>query len=226
MKEKLKFPIVAICSLLCLDILGCSPEDMDEFLCSPKVETLGDFQKNFGKYDSGDTVMFEHSNGYSFNMVVVEDSVFYFSPFGTYASKFDIPCKDADNVPTAHQMREVLLESDYPMYTIQIKMAQKDYGREGIDITFGQYEFTIYKEDLERNPLADSIGSLEINGKKYDDVIATKGKKVVYGQDEDDSVVYKSVDSESRVFYNKKKGILKIELEDGSFIAINEMGGK
>lgn len=61
MKEKLKFPIVVICSLFCLDILGCSLEYMDECLCSPKVETLGEFPKIFGKYGSGDAVMFEHS---------------------------------------------------------------------------------------------------------------------------------------------------------------------
>ena len=63
---------------------------------------------------------------------------------------------------------------------------------------------------------ADSsfIDTLKVNGVTYTDVAVSEGRiKGARGE---------MVSSDAKLYYQTKNGILKIELEDGSYIAINE----
>ena len=61
---------------------------------------------------------------------------------------------------------------------------------------------------------------MKINGVVYTGVAVSNGRK----NEQPDKDYYQdaSVKSDAKLYYNTKKGILKIELEDGSHIAINE----
>ena len=61
---------------------------------------------------------------------------------------------------------------------------------------------------------------MEINGVKYKDVAISKGRK--FKQPYTNINQYSTEESDAKLYYQTKKGILKIELEDGSSIAINE----
>jgi frataxin-like iron-binding protein CyaY len=61
---------------------------------------------------------------------------------------------------------------------------------------------------------------MEINGVKYTDVAVSNGRK--YKQPYTNINQYTTEESDAKLYYQTKKGILKIELEDGSSIAINE----
>jgi frataxin-like iron-binding protein CyaY len=61
---------------------------------------------------------------------------------------------------------------------------------------------------------------MEINGVTYTDVAVVDGRK--YEQPRKSEYQTKTVESDAKLYYQTKKGILKIEMEDGSYIAINE----
>jgi hypothetical protein len=61
---------------------------------------------------------------------------------------------------------------------------------------------------------------MEINGVAYADVAVAKGRK--YEEPYKNDYQTNTVESSARLYYQTKKGILKIEMEDGSYIAINE----
>ena len=116
-----------------------------------------------------------------------------------------------------------LLESAYPIYSISVSAVAPSFyfdekdklNRDAVDVRFGQYLFTL------KNPIAlgesDSsyIDTLEVNGVSYPGVAVSNGVLQNGSQG-------KSVPTDAKLYYQEKKGILKIELEDGSYIAINE----
>ena len=72
-----------------------------------------------------------------------------------------------------------------------------------------------------RSAIDDSqILFMEINGVKYTDVAVSNGRK--YKQPYTSVNQYSTEESDAKLYYQTKKGILKIELEDGSSISINE----
>ena len=154
---------------------------------------------------------------------------------------------DWDNYMDEHSCQaklDILLESAYPIYSIPLSTtaptfyydeSHKSYS--GVfEVQFGQYLFYLdnplpHKQAIAQKNLdgkdtifygPDSlyIGKMEINGVTYDDVLVSHGRK--YEPSYDIHVMDKVVLSDAKLYYQEKKGILKIELEDGSHIAINE----
>lgn len=219
-------PPLALISLALLSACGDVTSSSDSTYsqrCSDNADIEG-FLADFGSYKKGKSIPFKHSDGYLFSLTVTERE------------------NSIDNLCQKHL--NTTLESAYPIYTISLSaQAQTFYYNEAdkenggiVDVEFGQYLFSL------RNPLAlqnalivtkvdgkdtmytgiDStyIDTLKINGVTYTGVAVAHGNKYVQPYKENSQ--NKTEPAEARLYYNTKKGILKIDLEDGSHIAINE----
>lgn len=171
--------------------------------CGDVAEFEG-FQASFGSYKEGKTIPFKHSDGYLFSLTVVSRDKYIDETF----------CLRRMNT---------LLESAYPIYSISISAEAPSFyfdekdklNRDAVEVRFGQYLFTL-KNPLAFTGKADSsfIDTLKVNGVTYTDVAVSEGRiKGARGE---------MVSSDAKLYYQTKNGILKIELEDGSYIAINE----
>lgn len=224
--SKILFFACASMALLCScgEIEIASQDDGFSQKCASSP-SINSFQKNFGGYKKGKSIPFKHSDGYLFSLAVT----------------------DWDNYMDEHSCQaklDILLESAYPIYSIPLSTtaptfyydeSHKSYS--GVfEVQFGQYLFyldnplphkqAIAQKDLDGKdtifygPDSLYIGKMEINGVTYDDVLVSHGRK--YEPSYDIHVMDKVVLSDAKLYYQEKKGILKIELEDGSHIAINE----
>lgn len=200
--SKILVSLVASLGLFC----GCGEVDDAPPTYSQKCGDVAEFegfQASFGSYKEGKTIPFKHSDGYLFSLTVVSKDKYIDETF----------CLRRMNT---------LLESAYPIYSISISAEAPSFyfdekdklNRDAVDVRFGQYLFTL------KNPLAlgesDSsfIDTLKVNGVTYTDVAVSEGRiKGARGE---------MVSSDAKLYYQTKNGILKIELEDGSYIAINE----
>lgn len=212
---------LALCCA-CSDIEVDTPNGYD-----PKCVTIPSFQKfqaNFGGYKNGKKISFKHSDGYLFSLVVHDQK-----------SVLDISC----------QLREsMLLESSYPIYSIELTAEASSFyydekeqlAHDIIGVRLGQYTFSLQNPLAHKNALIvknvngkdtlfygpDSlyIDTMKINGVTYTEVAMSHGRRYqeTYRPNTSDTLVK----SNARLFYQTKKGILKIELDDGSYIAINE----
>jgi|GEM_PF-2601427 len=218
-------------SLVAAMLAGCTlSEDGELFFCFPSIDPLCDFQKYFGSYESGNELAFRHSSGYDFKMVVVKDSVYYLAADRMYyARESDIPCTvtNAESERTAHRLRSVRLEAEYPMLAIDLEMDGDNSGDQDIKVYFGTHKFAlkspvpdtvvsasyfpkrdtvIVLEDVER------IGNFEVNGKTYTNVSAVV------------ELNPSSEEKAAKIYYNRDQGIIKIEFDDGSSVGLK--GGK
>ena len=168
--------------------------------CGDVAEFEG-FQASFGSYKEGKTIPFKHSDGYLFSLTVVSKDKYI-------------------EETSCLRCMYTLLESAYPIYSISVSAVAPSFyfdekdklNRDAVEVRFGQYLFTL------KNPLgkADSsfIDTLKVNGVTYTDVAVSEGRiKGARGE---------MVSSDAKLYYQTQNGILKIELEDGSYIAINE----
>ena len=188
--------------------------------CSNNSKITG-FLNDFGGYKNDKYIPFMHSDGYNFKFLVTDR------------------VRTTDELCKRHLYTKLV--SDYPIYTIGLDANADNYtyvinGQSSppddgfISVTFGQYVFTVYppsyvKDSLYRlygkkNLDASFIDTMEINGVTYTDVFVSEGRKHVLPHKT--NAEDKFVDSDAKLYYQAKKGILKIEMEDGSFIAINE----
>lgn len=180
-----------------------SPPPSYSQTCADVAEFEG-FQESFGDYKEGKTIAYRHSDGYLFSLTVVSRDKYIDETF----------CLRRMNT---------LLESAYPIYSISISAEAPSFyfdekdklNRDAVEVRFGQYLFTL-KNPLAFTGKADSsfIDTLKVNGVTYTDVAVSEGRiKGARGG---------MVSSDAKLYYQTKNGILKIELEDGSYIAINE----
>ena len=180
-----------------------SPPPSYRQTCADVAEFEG-FQESFGDYKEGKTIAYRHSDGYLFSLTVVSRDKYIDETF----------CLRRMNT---------LLESAYPIYSISISAEAPSFyfdekdklNRDAVEVRFGQYLFTL-KNPLAFTGKADSsfIDTLKVNGVTYTDVAVSEGRiKGARGE---------MVSSDAKLYYQTKNGILKIELEDGSYIAINE----
>ena len=188
--------------------------------CSNNSKITG-FLSDFGGYKNDKYIPFMHSDGYNFKFLVTDR------------------VRTTDELCKRHLYSKLV--SDYPIYTIGLNAEADNYtyiinGQSSqvddgfINVTFGQYLFTVYppsyvKDSLylyygKKNLETSFIDTMEINGVTYTDVFVSNGKKHVLPYKTNDQD--KFVDSDAKLYYQAKKGILKIEMEDGSYIAINE----
>lgn len=213
MKKRLFFTSAILA--LSLSYIGCSSDSSSspnqQYETCKEVSDLSDFQENFGSYKADQKLPFKHSNGYSFILSVTD-----------YKKEADQFCNE--NI-------DISLESSYPIYSINLhavqnslKFAHATSLDDSIAVTFGQYHFGL------QNPKNDStrIDTLIINNKIYTDVSVAKGRKV---KNESRKEAYndnyeETVKSDARLYYQFEKGILKIEMEDGTYIALNEQEKK
>lgn len=193
--------------------IGCTDSDSGydaHYESCKDVADLSEFQENFGSYKLEKKIPFKHSNGYTFYMEVTQCD------------------RGADDFCNMRQT--ITLESSYPIYTINLTSSQKStylepskiYG-DTLAVSFGQYRFTL------KNPKADSsrIDTLILNKIAYTDVAVAIGRKVkqtevIPAYISSSNEVEETVESDAKLYYQSKKGILKIEMEDGSYIVINE----
>lgn len=202
----LKTAITAVA--LSFALIACADDDSPLF-CTPEIDPLCDFQKNFGSYDLGDTLAFKHSNGYEFKMVVTHDAVHYRVGFLDYPNESSIPCTSGESSPQATRMRDMILESDYPMLSILFTMDGDNSGAQNIKVEFGQNKFIL--DDTDFDDSSALVESMEINGTKY------KNVAVINAMDKA---------SQAKIYYTHKKGILKIDFGDGTYITRKELEGK
>ena len=196
------FMSLALFCACTVEIEPSYPEGYSE-RCVDKVTNISKFQASFGDYDRGDVIPFKHSDGYLFNLSV-----------SSREYSFDISCE---------KHLDIQLESSYPIYSFLLSGQSSSFyyneyykiDQSALDVQFGQYYFTLRDPETLKffHDSLSYIGSMEINGVTYHDVAVDIGGKQGpngFGP------------SEAKLYYQTKKGILKIELEDGSYIAINE----
>jgi hypothetical protein len=201
--------LLLICSTLGL-LCACSEKSTTEpnfQKCSDTSKIKG-YQADFGGYKEGKTIPFKHSDGYLFSFAVTDRDNF-----------IDDACQKHLNT---------ILESAYPIYTISLSAEtatfyynENDKLNQSIMVRFGQYIFSLKNPESLKNAHDSSyIEKMEINGVTYTDVAVVDGRK--YEQPRKSEYQTKTVESDAKLYYQTKKGILKIEMEDGSYIAINE----
>ena len=201
--------LLLICSTLGL-LCACSEKSTTEpnfQKCSDTSKIKG-FQADFGGYKEGKTIPFKHSDGYLFSFAVTDRDNF-----------IDDACQKHLNT---------ILESAYPIYTISLSAEtttfyynENDKLNQSIMVRFGQYIFSLKNPESLKNASDSSyIEKMEINGVSYTDVAVADGRK--YEQPYKSDYQTKTVESSAKLYYQTKTGILKIEMEDGSYIAINE----
>lgn len=204
----LKFSSLALA--LPLFLSACSIDDDDLLFCLTVPDPLSSFQKDFGSYDFGDSLTFVHSNGNEFQMVVVQDDVHYRAGYQDYPNERSIPCNSDVERMGAVRLRDVTIESDYPMLSIHLSMDGDNDGPQNIKASFGKYHFILDSSDFkEKNyPFEEStpIESMTINGKEYKNVAVVKALE----------------SSSTKIYYTVKKGFIKIEFDDGTFITRKE----
>ncbi len=213
------------CGLFVGAFVGCG--DVFSDLCIPDIDPLCDFQKKFGGYDYGDTLHFSHSNGYTFDLAVVKDDVSYRTDDGgLYNREKDIPCNE-NGPTTAVRLRSVRLEAVFPMLSIDLEMDGDNRWSQSIEVYMGQYRFSLNRSDFEEKSSEKSrlVDSVEVNGHVYRNVAVVEGVRHTekqYAYDGVQGVKKNDAPSSAKMYYLEKKGIIKIELEDGSFIALKE----
>ncbi len=201
--------LLLICSTLGL-LCACSEKSTTEpnfQKCSDTSKIKG-YQADFGGYKEGKTIPFKHSDGYLFSFAVTDRDNF-----------IDDACQKHLNT---------ILESAYPIYTISLSAEtttfyynENDKLNQSIMVRFGQYIFSLKNPESLKNASDSSyIEKMEINGVSYTDVAVADGRK--YEQPYKSDYQTKTVESSAKLYYQTKTGILKIEMEDGSYIAINE----
>ncbi len=201
--------LLLICSTLGL-LCACSEKSTTEpnfQKCSDTSKIKG-YQADFGGYKEGKTIPFKHSDGYLFSFAVTDRDNF-----------IDDACQKHLNTT---------LESAYPIYSISLSAEtatfyynEDDKLNQTITVKFGQYIFSLRNpESLKSAHDSSYIEKMEINGVAYADVAVAKGRK--YEQPYKNDYQTNTVESSAKLYYQTKKGILKIEMEDGSYIAINE----
>jgi hypothetical protein len=199
-------PLCASLALLCAcgDIVDISSEESYSQKCSSSADFDG-FQKDFGGYKEGKSIPYKHSDGYLFSLTVTSRT-----------KEFDSACQKHMNT---------VLESPYPIYYSSVSATAPTFYYSELDqlrndavvVKVGQYTFAL------QNPKgldSTKVSTMEINGVKYTDVAVSNGRK--YKQPYTNINQYSTEESDAKLYYQTKKGILKIELEDGSSIAINE----
>lgn len=207
---KMRFLACSALVLLCAcgDIVSSSETYSQR--CSDNSNIVG-YAADFGGYKKGKKIPFKHSDGYLFSLTVTERK-----------NSIDYSCQ---------KHLKTTLESAYPIYFISLASdastfyySEEDKKKSGsVDVVFGQYAFSLPNPlALQNVPGSDSsyIDTMKINGVVYTGVAVSNGRK----NEQPDKDYYQdaSVKSDAKLYYNTKKGILKIELEDGSHIAINE----
>ena len=201
--------LLLICSTLGL-LCACSEKSTTEpnfQKCSDTSKIKG-YQADFGGYKEGKTIPFKHSDGYLFSFAVTDRDNF-----------IDDACQKHLNT---------ILESAYPIYTISLSAEtttfyynENDKLNQSIMVRFGQYIFSLKNPESLKNASDSSyIEKMEINVVSYTDVAVADGRK--YEQPYKSDYQTKTVESSAKLYYQTKMGILKIEMEDGSYIAINE----
>jgi hypothetical protein len=201
--------LLLICSTLGL-LCACSEKSSTEpnfQKCSDTSKIRG-FQADFGGYKEGKTIPFKHSDGYLFSLAVTDRDNY-----------IDDMCQKHLNT---------ILESAYPIYTISLSAEtatfyynENDKLNQSIMVKFGQYIFSLKDpEGLKKASDSSYVEKMEINGVTYTDVAVADGRK--YEQPYKSEYQTKIVESNAKLYYQTKNGILKIEMEDGSYIAINE----
>lgn len=186
-----------------IEIADSSTNNYSEH-CSSDVNFQA-YQEDFGGYKEGKSIPYKHSDGYLFSLTVTSRT-----------KEFDSACQKHMNT---------VLESPYPIYYISVSATAPTFYYSELDqlrndavvVKVGQYTFAL------QNPKgldSTQVSTMEINGVKYKDVAVSKGRK--FKQPYTNINQYSTEESDAKLYYQTKKGILKIELEDGSSIAINE----
>ena len=198
----MNFSLAILCA--CGDVVETEP---NYYKCSDNSKISG-YAAEFGNYKVGKTIPYKHSDGYLFSLAVIDRDNY-----------IDEACSKHLNV---------ILESAYPIYSISLSIEtttfyynEQDKLNQTITVEFGQYVFSLRNpESLKSAHDSSYIEKMEINGVTYTDVAVAKGRK--YEQPYKNDYQTNTVESSAKLYYQTKKGILKIEMEDGSYIAINE----
>ena len=198
----MNFSLVFLCA--CGDVVTT---ESNYYKCSDNSKISG-YAAEFGNYKVGKTIPYKHSDGYLFSLAVIDRDNYI------------------DDVCTKHL--NTILESAYPIYSISLSIEtttfyynEQDKLNQTITVEFGQYVFSLRNpESLKSAHDSSYIEKMEINGVTYTDVAVAKGRK--YEQPYKNDYQTNTVESSAKLYYQTKKGILKIEMEDGSYIAINE----
>ena len=186
-----------------IEIADSSTNNYSEH-CSSDVNFQA-YQEDFGGYKVGKSIPYKHSDGYLFSLTVTDRT-----------KEMDSGCQKHLNT---------LLESPYPIYSITVSATAPTFyfsefdkqTRDAVNVNVGQYTFVLPNP---QNRDSTQVSTMEINGVKYKDVAVSKGRK--FKQPYTNINQYSTEESDAKLYYQTKKGILKIELEDGSSIAINE----
>lgn len=155
---------------------------------------LAEIQKTVGNFKKGKTTHYVHSNGFEFDLAVTQDSI--------YTKKLRDFCVDG-----VEETRSVILSSTYPIISVEINFYGSEYTT---PMTVRNSETSFYVE-LESEHLLDeenisTLDTITFNGVTYDSVLVVKN------------------DDKSRLYFSKKKGILKLEISDDEYFTIKEGG--
>lgn len=155
---------------------------------------LAEIQKTVANFKKGQTTHYVHSNGFEFDLTITQDS--------TYSKKLRDFCIDG-----FEETRSVILSSTYPIINVELNFYGSEYTTPMI-VRNGETSFYV---ELESEHLIDeehisTLDTITFNGVTYDSVLVVEN------------------DDKSRLYFSKKKGILKLEISDDEYFTIKEGG--
>ncbi len=156
--------------MLCLLISSCCREDSVETArYGLKAEELA-----LIPYQNGEKKNFVHSNGYSFDLNVIEDTL----EWKEYHSFCEWNCCGNDYF--SYQVKTSILESTYPRFHIELSLGGtkfSDYYPQVLSVEINNRHFIQFPYDTLANFICDSItkavyyDSISLNNKMYYEVV-------------------------------------------------------
>ena len=206
----------AIC-IVAFTACGCT--DTCDGVYHP-IYKLADCQKSTKVFKKGNTVHYEHSEGFEFDLTVSQDSIFMDN-----WSDFCVEAEEED--------RTVLLTSTYPIMSVEVSFYgdiddsdEEKNSRMPMLISHGNTKFSAAL-DSNGTPLEKGIentlmmlDTITFNGTTYDSVFVIMDNAHYNGLNYNEEVPGDT----AYLYFSKEKGILKLETTDGKSFTIKEGG--
>jgi hypothetical protein len=163
-------------------------------------------------YSLNQSVNFKHSNGFTFNFIVQQD---------TYSWKSHSYCDECcGGEYTSYQEKFVTLVSEYPEFNISLSLNSLQYfeiERKFMDIKINRYS-TDLKYDGNSNFTCDNVichDEIVVNGKTYFNVLESELENN-YNTNNSAITLYPQ-----KILYNKEFGIIQIKISNNETYSLN-----
>lgn len=194
-----------------LIILSAFPTCCNDDAVEAEKISLSESEVQLIPYSLNQSINFKHSNGFTFNFIVTQD---------TYNWNSDNYCDECcGGEYTSYQERFVSLESKYPEFNISLSLNSLQYFEiEGkiMDVKINRYNFNLEYDDNSKFICENVIchNEIVINDKTYFNVIESELEN---NYDTNSSItLYPQI-----IFYNKNFGIIQIKMSNNETYSLN-----